>query len=118
MELTVTGNIPVKKNRQRIGMYGGIYKAPEVSDYEDLVGWEARLKRCEPVHGPFQVSGTFRIRSAKDLDGVLTTVLDCLQKHGYIDNDKLMVRIRDLEKVPIGPKEVESVTIVIDPVLP
>lgn len=111
LELTVEGNIPVKKNRQRIGANGGIYRPKEVNEYEDLFGWEARIKRLEPVLGTFAIEGDFHIKESKDLDGVLTTVLDCLQKFGYIENDKYLRQIRMLTKFPVKRGDNERVTI-------
>jgi len=113
--LTINGTIPVKKNRQRIGRNGGIYKPKEVTEYEELFGWEARLKRLEMVPGKFAISGTFRVKKTKDLDGCLTTILDCLQKHGLIENDKYLAMIHDLEKIDLQPGEEESVTIQVTP---
>lgn len=110
IELTIRGDIPVKKNTQRIGRHGGIYKNPEVTAYEELLGWEARLKRLEPIEGPFAFSGTFHIRGPKDLDGVVTTILDCLQKAGLIENDKYLHELRSVKKVPIPTGDQEHVT--------
>ena len=115
MNLKIRGNIPVKKNRQRIGKHGGIYKPAEVDAYEELVGWVARIQKAEPVLGRFTISGVFKIRSTKDLDGVLTTILDSLQRHGLIENDRYLVGITNLTKETIPNKQEEYADITIEP---
>jgi len=117
IELSIEGNIPVKKNKQRRGQHGGIYKHADVRAYEEIFAWEAIRQRPQPVRGPFAISGTFRLKSTKDVDGTLTTILDCLQQCELIDNDKMLTVIRDVRKVVISAKEVESVKILVEPVL-
>jgi Holliday junction resolvase RusA-like endonuclease len=114
IELDIKGEIPVKKNRQRIGAHGGIYKDPASREYEEMVGWECRLKRIEPIEGPFAIGGVFYINPRKDLDGVLTTLLDALQRAGAIENDKLLSEIRLLKKIPVAKGAQERVQIRIE----
>lgn len=116
--LKIEGTIPVKKNRQRIGAHGGIYKDPHVRAYEELVGWEIRLARIEMIDGPFEISAEFQILATKDLDGVLTTVLDALQAGGAIKNDRDLLRLRDVRKIGIRRGQEEFVVIAITPLRP
>jgi Holliday junction resolvase RusA-like endonuclease len=110
--LTYKGEIPVKKNTQRIGKHGGIYKAQKASDFEDQIGWEWRLTRQEPITGAFRIkSGYFCITARKDLDGCLTTLLDALQYAGAIENDKLLVEIGNVRKVSTQKGEIEHLII-------
>lgn len=92
--LKLKGEIPVKKNTQRIGKYGGIYKDPDAKAFEEMVGWEIRLQRLEPIEGPVRVLVAIRAkRDKRDLDGMVTSILDGLQYGGLIKNDKLVVAI-------------------------
>ena len=114
MKLTYQGEIPVKKNTQRISKHGGIYKPKNAADFEETIGWEWRLTRQEPVPGTFKiVSGAFYIPERKDLDGCLTSLLDALQYAGAIENDRLLRSINDLKKIPLekGAQERLEITI-------
>lgn len=115
MKITIVGAIPIKKNKQRVSRHGGIYKHPEVRAYEELVGWHVLQAKPEPVMGPFSLSGTFWLTKRKDMDGALTTVLDCLQRAGAIENDKYLYEIAKLYKIPVKNKLNEQVELEIVP---
>jgi Holliday junction resolvase RusA-like endonuclease len=110
--LVIAGDIPCKKNRQRIGKHGGIYKDPKVRDYEELVAWEVKLQRMEPIVGPFNLEAVFTINARKDIDGALTTILDCLERAGAIENDRDCI---GLSCAKIATKGQEQVTVTITP---
>ena len=115
-EITIHGTIQVKKNRQRIGRHGGIYKDPEVKEYEELVAKHILLSRAKHISGPFVFSGEFYISARKDLDGVVTTMLDCLQNGGLIENDKYCMEFQSVKKIPIAKGEEEKAIIRITPI--
>lgn len=100
VNLEIKGEIPVKKNTQRIGKYGGIYKDPAVKNFEEMVGWEIRLKRLEPIEGKVRVVVAIKVKKDKrDLDGMVTTLLDSMQYGGLIPNDKNVVAIEAYKAV-------------------
>lgn len=112
IRLTYKGEIPVKKNRQRISRHGGIYKDPASANFEFQIGWEWRLTRQEPILGPFKiVSAYFCITGRKDLDGCLTSLLDALQNAGAIENDKHLMEIDKTRKVATQKGEIEHLII-------
>lgn len=108
--ITILGIIPVKKNKQRISRYGGIYKDPDVVSYETSLGFQAYAQGARPITGHFELWAEFHIRKNKDLDGVLTTLLDSLQIAGLIENDKLLRRVTGLEKIDLAKGVEEHVT--------
>lgn len=76
------------------------------------MAWTTKIERIEQVRGKFSLSGQVRIVKAKDLDGVLSTILDGLQLAGVIENDKYLTEIKDLTKIVVA-KDEESATIVL-----
>jgi len=115
--VAIAGTIPSKKNTQRISKHGGIYKQQDVRDYEDLVAW-SMIKSKGALLVPFGIRGTFTIAKRKDLDNALTTVLDSLQLCGVIRNDKDLMHISDLKKVPANKRQGERCDLELYPLTP
>lgn len=102
--LTINGDVPVKKNRQRIGKHGGIYKDPASRDFEELVGWEAKVQKLVPVKGKVKVTIAVRVKRDRDADGVATTMLDAMQYAGLIENDKHVMELHVYKTQGDDPK--------------
>ena len=122
MQSVVTGivktNIPVKKNSYKIGNKR-LYKPKEITEFEDEFGcalMEQGLSYKNQIKGPFKISATFYVKNmAKDMDGMLTSVLDCLELYEIIENDKYMHFIEDMGKAPALDAENEKVIFTISP---
>ena len=108
IQIKIAGKIPVKKNSYLTNGRGGMYKPRDVTDYEELVAWHC-LKHKGAITGTFGIRGTFKLIKRKDIDGVLTTLLDCLERCGVIRNDNDLMEIGGLQKIAIKPSEEECV---------
>jgi crossover junction endodeoxyribonuclease RusA len=85
--LTIEGE-PVAKARPRLGKYGNIYTPKESRVYEELVAWYA--KRLPRYKGSVVLNVEFYChphRKMPDLDNLLKSLLDGLQKGGAIADD-------------------------------
>lgn len=95
--ICIKGQVPSKSNQYRIGVMGGknvkpkgmIYKSEEMKIWETefmcqlTEHWNPRIK------GKFSISIKVYYRAWKsDLDNSLKGILDCLQKSGWVENDK------------------------------
>lgn len=90
--LTIHGRIPTKKNKYRISSRGGLFKPKDVTDFERLFGQEVAAQRIGVVRGPCKVEIDLYVGTSEpDLDGAVTTILDCLQSAQVIENDKDVV---------------------------
>lgn len=96
--LKLYGEIPAKKNRQRAVDFGkgrlGVVKADVVREVEDMVAGEVIGQKIPPFHDKeVQLKCEIVYRRNRDIDGVLTTAMDCLQFAGVYDNDMQVVRV-------------------------
>ena len=92
--LTIHGRIPTKKNKYRISKNGCFFKPKDVTEFETLFGKEVAAQRIGLVRGPCKVEIDLFVGTAEpDLDGAVTTILDCLQSTQVIENDKDVVII-------------------------
>lgn len=93
--LTIHGRIPTKKNKYRVSRHGGLFKPKDVTDFERMFGKEVAAQRIGIVRGPSRVEiDLFVGTNEQDLDGAVTTILDCLQQAQVIENDKDVVVIQ------------------------
>lgn len=115
IKLSYAGDIPCKKNAQKISRYGGIYKDPKVRQFEKDVAWSFVNYKKYKIIGDFSISGTIAIADRKDLDGALASILDALQYAGIVENDRNLRQIKDLIKLRVvkktGQKEYFSVVV-------
>jgi Holliday junction resolvase RusA-like endonuclease len=104
---------PPSTNRLwRAGAGGRIHIDPAYASWRRSAGWE--LVRQKPDHFPpgAQVAVAVRVgkaKRAKDIDNLPKALLDLLQTHGVIGNDKLVAKLtieRDAS-VPDGRVTVE-----------
>lgn len=98
-DITITGHIPVKKNKWKYGRNGRVYKPQECVDFEENVRWEVIAQRIKNIDHlvtdeGIQIEAIF-ITGGKerDLDGMMTTIIDALQDAGVFENDKKVLRI-------------------------
>lgn len=110
--LTIHGRIPTKKNRYRISRNGGFFKPKDVTDFERMFGKEVAAQRVGMVRGPFRISVELLVGEHEpDLDGAVTTILDCLQLCEVIANDKDAVMIQASKKGGRGTMPGARITI-------
>lgn len=93
--IRLPGEVPAKKNRQRaIHMPGnriGILKADVVRDYEEMCAIEVIGQKLKRMEGPLTMHVELVYRRNRDVDGALTTIMDCLQFAGVYDNDMSII---------------------------
>ena len=85
---------PVPKARPRLGANGNIYTPKETKDYEDIVAWHA--KKLPRYKGNLLLEVAFFCSSRRktpDLDNLLKSLIDGLQKGGAIKDDVQVSRI-------------------------
>lgn len=106
---TLEGIMPSKKNKwQHNFRTGQVYLPTDLKKEIDYFIWQiATLKikgelSREPVTYDLDVTALFCGDNNNDLDNMLTTLLDILQKARVIKNDKQVVHL-EADKVP-GPK--------------
>jgi len=100
--LILQSKIPSKKNSYRLSKAGGMYKPAKITEFEELVQMEVLVQKTQSVPGTFSLEGKFYLSKTADLDNATTTLLDCLEKAGVIENDKLLVHL-DVWKI-VQPK--------------
>lgn len=86
-EFTFPGSIPSKKNTQRIGRHGGIYKIEKVRQYEQDIAAELMVQKAKPIEGKMIVYLEIVYDRDKDLDNSEGTLYDALQYGGLYKND-------------------------------
>lgn len=103
--LTILGDIISKKNKYRIRSDGkGLFKPKVTTDFSKMFAQEVM------AHGVGQVLGPCKIhvelyhtkKREPDLDGAVTTIMDCLQESGVVENDRNIVEIRASKVVVPG----------------
>lgn len=101
--LTILGRIPTKKNKYRIAKGGGLFKPKDVTDFEKMFAKEVAVQHIGFITGPVGIHITLVHKQPEpDLDGAITTVLDCLQNSGVYQNDKQVTEI-EARKLPESP---------------
>lgn len=121
----------IPKGRPRFTMDGNVYTPKRTADYEDLVKTTAKLNIKEPIEGPLKVTiiveqkmpkswskkrkqrvidGEELVMSVQDLDNMVKSVTDGLNKIAYKD-DRQIIRIVAEKKY----SEVDQVIAVIEP---
>jgi len=86
---TISGETPSKKNSWKRGQNGQVFLPEEILEWTDNAGKELMYQKCPQHTGNISISAIFYTnKPAKDLDNMFTTLLDCLQANGIIDNDK------------------------------
>ena len=84
---------PVPKERPRLGANNNWYTPKKTKDYETLIAWQA--KHLPRYQGPVCLNVTFYCspNSKSDLDNLIKSCLDGLQKGGALVDDLQVVQI-------------------------
>ena len=88
------GEVPSKKNSYTRGRGGRVYKAQRVVDYEEQVADELLEQKVKEIKGPMAVSIEIGHKKRKDLDNVVTTLLDAMQYGGLYEDDNEIIAIQ------------------------
>lgn len=116
------GRVPSKKNNYRRGVSGRMFVADKTAADIDALLWQ--LKRVTKIHfgwpmtKPLSITLKFFVHADRqDLDNMITTMLDVLQKGGVIKNDRQvhmlmgykMVRNTNSEQVWIDIENLDEI---------
>lgn len=103
--------IPVPKTNRYIRRKGGkVFKPPKVRNWEVRALWEIRQQyKGEPIDKKVSVDVTLILPNhrRRDIDNMLKSLWDVLEKGGVIKNDNLIYEVRTVKKVEKGAAGVE-----------
>ncbi len=95
--------MPSKKNAWKRASGGHVYIDKKMSSVLDDFLWQLRgamgihqkgKKHAQfPIVLPLELTVSFKTRRQKDLDNMVTTLMDLLQKSGVIKNDSQILKI-------------------------
>ena len=92
--LQLNGSIPAKKNNINFGR-GRFYRTQDYHDFLEYAHLALKSQyKGEPLKTERIQLNFFQKRTTKDLDNLISTVLDVLQSSRVIENDKLINDIR------------------------
>lgn len=97
----VDGPVPSKKNNWKPKAGGGIRTNSRTKRQLEAVIWQLLAKKARyrsdlPLKGKLRVDMSFGIPKrmlARDLDNMATSMLDCLQEAGIIENDRFVMQL-------------------------
>ena len=93
VSFTVEGN-PIPKGRPRVTRKGHAYTPRRTREWEECVGWQARMAwEGPPVTGPLKLTMHFYRATAHrvDVDNMVKAVKDALNGIVYEDDSQVMV---------------------------
>ena len=103
--------IPVPKSNRYIRKRGGgVFKPPRVRNWETRAVWEVRQQYSgDPIDRKISVDITLILPNhrKRDIDNMLKSLWDILEKGGVIKNDNLIYEVRTVKKVIKGKQGVE-----------
>ncbi|MDQ7038490.1 MAG: RusA family crossover junction endodeoxyribonuclease [Aquificota bacterium] len=103
--------IPVPKTNRYIRRKGGkVFKPPRVKNWEVRALWEIRQQyRGDPIEDKVSIDITLTLpnRRKRDIDNMLKSLWDVLEKAGVIKNDNLIYEVRTVKRVVRGKEGVE-----------
>ena len=103
--------VPVPKTNRYIRRKGGkVFKPPRVKNWEVKALWELRQQYSgEPID--FRVSVdiilTLPNHRKRDIDNMLKSLWDVLEKAGVLKNDNLIYEVRTVKRIIRGEQGVE-----------
>jgi len=111
MELELfLSRLPVPKSNRYIRRKGGkVFKPPRVVNWEVRAIWELREQyKGEPIDWEVSVDIVLILpnRRKRDIDNMLKSLWDVLEKAGVIKNDNLIYEVRTVKKVEKGKEGV------------
>ncbi len=90
--VTLTGEIPSKKNSYQPAANGGRFKPKKITDFEEMVAKEVMAQAIREVLGQFTIEIEIYTKdNRRDIDNQATTIIDSLQDAGVYANDREMV---------------------------
>ena len=108
MKFVIFGNPPSKSNGYKViavpngkgGFRGSLCKTDRLVAYEKSFALQVRPSMRVGLSMPLTVRLTVFFSSRRpDLDGAFKILLDCLQKNGIIENDRLIHQIQAVKKL-------------------
>lgn len=111
MELELfLSRLPVPKSNRYIRRKGGkVFKPPRVVNWEVRAIWELREQyKGEPINWEISVDVVLILpnKRKRDIDNMLKSLWDVLEKAGVIKNDNLIYEVRTVKKVEKGKEGV------------
>ncbi len=102
--------VPVPKSNRYIRRKGGkVFKPPRVRNWEVRALWELRQQYSgKPIDREISVDITLILpnRRKRDIDNMLKSLWDVLEKAGVIKNDNLIYEIRTVKRIEKGKEGV------------
>ncbi len=102
--------IPVPKSNRYIRTKGGrVFKHPRVRNWETRAVWELRNQyEGEPIDYKISVDIELILPNnrKRDIDNMLKSLWDIMEKAGVIKNDNLIFRIKTVKRVEKGKEGV------------
>ncbi len=103
--------IPVPKSNRYIRRRGGrVFKPPRVRNWEVRALWEIKQQyKGKPIDTKVSVDITLTLPNnrKRDIDNMLKSLWDVLEKGGVIKNDNLIYEVRTVKRVVKGEEGVE-----------
>ncbi len=103
--------IPVPKTNRYIRRKGGkVFKPPRVKNWEVRALWELRQQyKGDPIDKKISVDITLILPNhrKRDIDNMLKSLWDVLEKAGVIKNDNLIYEVRTVKRIEKGNQGVE-----------
>lgn len=89
------GEVPSKKNNWHFSSTGRVFTDPKVKRWVIDSFWLLKpvLRKIKTVTVPCAVELIFYVCKDKDLDNMVGSMFDLLQKSGILENDKLVVKL-------------------------
>ena len=102
--------LPVPKSNRYIRRKGGkVFKPPRVVNWEARAIWELREQyNGKPIDYEISVDIVLILpnRRKRDIDNMLKSLWDVLEKAGVIKNDNLIYEVRTVKKIEKGKEGV------------
>ncbi len=102
--------LPVPKSNRYIRRKGGkVFKPPRVVNWEARAIWELREQyNGEPIDYEISVDIVLILpnRRKRDIDNMLKSLWDVMEKAGVIKNDNLIYEVRTVKKIEKGKEGV------------
>ncbi len=103
--------VPVPKSNRYIRTKGGrVFKPPRVRNWEVRALWELRQQYSgKPIDHKISVDITLILPNnrKRDIDNMLKSLWDVLEKAGVIENDNLIYEVRTIKRIQKGFQGVE-----------
>ena len=104
-------DIPVPKtNRYIRTRRGAVFKHPRVKNWETKALWELKNQYSgAPISSRIAVDITLTLPNGRkrDIDNILKSLWDVLEKAGVIKNDNLIYEVRTVKRIKRGSEGVE-----------